>query len=50
MNDCQFKEMVVVEDFEVKNGALGLDRDAYLSIVQFLDASTLRKVFILLLC
>jgi hypothetical protein len=38
------KEITVVEDFEVKNGVLGLDRDVYLSIVKFLNSSTLRKV------
>jgi hypothetical protein len=43
-NSYQFKEIIVVEYFEVENGALGLDRDAYLSIVKFLDSSTLRKV------
>jgi hypothetical protein len=44
MNFFQFKEIIVVEDFEVKNGVLRLDRDAYLSIVKFLDSSTVRKV------
>jgi hypothetical protein len=44
LNSYQFKEVTVVEDFEVENGALGLDRDVYLSIVKFLDSSTLRKV------
>jgi hypothetical protein len=54
MNNCEFKEIIVVEDFEVKNGVLGLDRDIYLSIVKFLDSSILRKVsskyFIFLFC
>jgi hypothetical protein len=34
----------VGENFEVKNGVLGLERDMYLSIVKFLDSSILRKV------
>jgi hypothetical protein len=40
----QFKKIVVAEDFEIKNGALGLDRDCYLSIVKFLDSLVVRKV------
>jgi hypothetical protein len=44
MNNCELKEIVVVEDFEAKNGVLGLDRDIYLSIVKFLDSSIVRKV------
>jgi hypothetical protein len=36
--------MIVVEDFEVEDGLLGLDRDCYLSIVKFLNSSTVRKV------
>jgi hypothetical protein len=44
MNSCQFKEIVVVENFEIENGVLGLERDIYLSIAKFLDSSTLRKV------
>jgi hypothetical protein len=32
------------ENFSVKNGILGLDRDAYLSIVKFLNSSIVRKV------
>jgi hypothetical protein len=44
MNSSQFKEIVVVKDFEVENGVLGLDRDAYLSIIKFLNFSTVRKV------
>jgi hypothetical protein len=44
MNSCQFKEIVVVEDFEAENGALGLDRDIYLSLVKFLDSSMVRKM------
>jgi hypothetical protein len=39
-----FKEIFVYNDFEIKKGMLGLDRDAYLSIVKFLDSSNLRKV------
>jgi hypothetical protein len=44
MNRYQFKEEIIVEDFEIKNGVLGLDRNLYLSIVKFLDSSTVRKV------
>jgi hypothetical protein len=47
-NECLwsylFKEIIVVQDLEVENGLLGLDRDVYLSIVKFLDSSTVRKV------
>jgi hypothetical protein len=49
--EYQFKKIVVLKRFEVKNGVLGLDRDIYLSIVKFLNSSTVRKVnkyFILL--
>jgi hypothetical protein len=44
MNSCEFKEIVVIKDFEIENGILGLDRDCYLSVVKFLDSSILRKV------
>jgi hypothetical protein len=44
MNSDQFKEIIVVEDFEVKNGVLGLNGDVYLSIVKFLNSSTAGKV------
>jgi hypothetical protein len=44
MNSSEFKEIIVFKDFEFENGVLGLDRDAYLSIVKFLDSSVLRKV------
>jgi hypothetical protein len=44
MNSCLFKEVIVFEDFEVENGVLGLDRDTYLSVVKFLNSSTVRKV------
>jgi hypothetical protein len=37
MNSCDFKEIIVFEDFHVENGILGLDRDVYLSIVKFLN-------------
>jgi hypothetical protein len=40
----QLDTIVVPEDFEVKNGVLGFDRDLYLSIVKFLDSSIVRKV------
>jgi hypothetical protein len=36
MNSCEFKEIIVFKDFEIKNGMFGLERDIYLSIVQFL--------------
>jgi hypothetical protein len=39
----QIKEITVVEDFEIQNGVLGLHRDIYLSLVQFLDSSIVRK-------
>jgi hypothetical protein len=39
-----FKEIIIIEDFEIKNGLLGLDRDCYLSIVKFLSSSVVRKV------
>jgi hypothetical protein len=44
MNSSEFKEIFVTGDFRVENGLLGLDRDAYLSIVIFLNSSILRKV------
>jgi hypothetical protein len=47
MKSSQFKEIVVVKDFEAENGVLGLDRDIYLSIIKFLDSSLVRKVNIL---
>jgi hypothetical protein len=34
----------VGEGFEIENGVLGLHRDVYLSLVQFLDSSIVRKV------
>jgi hypothetical protein len=45
MNGCEFKEIIVFEDFEVESGVLGLNRDVYLNIVKFLDSLfVLRKV------
>jgi hypothetical protein len=44
MNSCEFKETIIVSGFEIENGLLGLNRDAYLSIVKFLNSSILRKV------
>jgi hypothetical protein len=38
------KEVIVPEDFEVGNGVLELNRDAYLSLVKFLGSSTIRRV------
>jgi hypothetical protein len=46
MNCCDFKEIIVFKDFQIKNGVLGLERDVYLSIVKFLDSSILRKVLV----
>jgi hypothetical protein len=37
-------KILVFENFEVKNGILGMNRDVYLSIVIFLNSSTARKV------
>jgi hypothetical protein len=39
-----YKKIVVIKDFQVKNGVLGLDRDIYLSLIKFLDSLTVRKV------
>jgi hypothetical protein len=41
-----YNKIVVTKDFEIENGVLGLNRDVYLSIVKFLDSSTVivRKV------
>jgi hypothetical protein len=39
MNSREFKEIVVIEDFEINDSILGLERDVYLSIVKFLDSS-----------
>jgi hypothetical protein len=44
IDTCNFIEIIVLENFEVKNGVLGLDRDTLLSIVKFLDSSTIKKV------
>jgi hypothetical protein len=44
MKNSQFQEIIVVGDFEIRNGILGLDRDAYLSIVKFLVSPIVRKV------
>jgi hypothetical protein len=44
MKNSEFKDVIIFKDFEIENGVLGLDRDAYLSIVKFLDSSILRKV------
>jgi hypothetical protein len=50
MNNCEFKEIVVLDNFEVDNGVLGLERDVYLSIIKFLDSSILRKVLVNIFC
>jgi hypothetical protein len=44
MSSYLLKEMIVAENFEIKNGVLGLNRSIYLSIVKFLDSSVVRKV------
>jgi hypothetical protein len=44
MKSCEFKEIIVVDGFEVENGVLGLELDIYFSIVKFLHSSILRKV------
>jgi hypothetical protein len=44
MNSCDFKEIMVVDGFQLENGVLGLNRDVFLSIVKFLDSSILIKV------
>jgi hypothetical protein len=44
INISHYKEIIVVDGFEVKNGMLGLDQDMYLSIAKFLDSSILREV------
>jgi hypothetical protein len=44
INSVEFKEVIVFKDFEVESGLLGLERDVYLRIVQFLNSSILRKV------
>jgi hypothetical protein len=44
MSSCEFIKIFAVEGFEVENGVLGLDRDAYLSLVKFLDSSIVRKI------
>jgi hypothetical protein len=44
MNSCDFKEIVVCENFEIEYGVLGLERDVYLSVVKFLDSTIVRKV------
>jgi hypothetical protein len=44
MNNCQFKEIVLFENFfEAEDGVFGLGRDVYLSIVKFLDLSVVLK-------
>jgi hypothetical protein len=44
MNSCEFKEIFVLENFEIDDGVLGLERDVYLSIVKILDSPIVRKV------
>jgi hypothetical protein len=44
MNGYEFREIIVVDGFEVENGVLGLERDIYLSIIKFLVLSILREV------
>lgn len=45
-NNACFLEIIVVENFRVENGLLGLDRDCYLSLVKFLNSLILRKVWV----
>jgi hypothetical protein len=40
----QFKEIIVVKDFDVENGLLGLEQDVYLNIVKFLNSSIVKRV------
>jgi hypothetical protein len=42
--NCKFKEIIVLGDFEIGNGVLGLERDIYLNIVKFLNFSIIIKV------
>jgi hypothetical protein len=44
MNSCEFRKVAVSDGCQIENGVLGLERDAYLSIVQFLDSSIFIKV------
>jgi hypothetical protein len=44
MKNRKFKKIIILKNFEIENGVLGLKRDVYLSIVKFLDSSILRKV------
>jgi hypothetical protein len=46
MHSCEFKEIFISEDFKVKNGLLGLHQYVYLNIIQFLDSSIVRKVWL----
>jgi hypothetical protein len=43
-NIYQFKEIIVVQNFDVENGLLGLHKYIYLNIIRFLDSSVVRKV------
>jgi hypothetical protein len=42
----KFKDIVVSEKFKINNGLLWLDRDIYLSLVKYLDSTTVRKVLL----
>jgi hypothetical protein len=44
-NMNRFKEIIVVKDFEIKNGLLGFYTDIFLIFVKFLSSSTVRKVW-----
>jgi hypothetical protein len=44
MNSFDFRKFIVFEKFEIENGVLGLERDVYLSVVNFLDSPFVRKV------
>jgi hypothetical protein len=44
INNCKFNEIIVPEDFKVKNGLFGLHQYIYLNIIHFLNSSIVRKV------
>jgi hypothetical protein len=37
-------EKINIDDFEIENGILGLNRGVYLNVVKFLDSPIVRKV------
>jgi hypothetical protein len=38
LSSCEFKNVIVFEDFKVENDILGLEQNVYLSIVKFLNS------------